>query len=85
MPTPTAQTLHKLRRKVERLPAHQRLSRIEHHGRAYRVKRPERLLLRWRLQKGDPRRALERERAAYHALDTEGRAVSVLRLLNSLS
>lgn len=45
-----------------------RIRRIELDGTAYWIKHPEKLSLRWRLQKGDPARALERERQAYHTL-----------------
>lgn len=37
-------------------------------GRRYWIKRPEKLSLRWRLQKGDPMRSFARERRQHHAL-----------------
>jgi len=45
-----------------------RIRRIELDGTTYWVKHPEKLSMRWRIQKGDPALALERERNAYHAL-----------------
>lgn len=53
-----------------------RIRRIELDGTVYWVKHPEKLSLRWRLQKGDPARALERERQAYHALSGRGLPVA---------
>lgn len=38
----------------------------------YWVKRPERLSLRWRLQKGDPQRRFARERTAMHGMHALG-------------
>lgn len=57
-----------LRQAVEKTSPEKRVTRLEHAGRVYWVKRPERLSFRMRLQKGDPLRAFERERAGYHAL-----------------
>ncbi len=42
-----------------------RVQRIEVEGQVFWIKRVERLGLRYRLQKGDPRKAFERERLAY--------------------
>lgn len=42
-----------------------RVQRVEVEGRVFWIKRVEQLGLRYRLQKGDPRKAFERERAAY--------------------
>lgn len=53
-----------------------RLQRIELDGTTYWVKHPEKLSMRWRIQKGDPVRALERERNAYHALSGRGLPVA---------
>lgn len=55
-----------------------RTSRIVLHGQDCWLKRRERLSLRWRLQKGDPGRALARERAALHLLGKQGLPVAPL-------
>jgi len=52
-----------------------RITSIDHGGRRYWIKRVETLSLRWRLQKGDPMRALARERAALQALWARGAPV----------
>lgn len=70
--------LSSLRRAVEKSPRDQRLRRIEHQGHSYWVKRPERLTLRLRLQKGNPRRAFERERRAYQTMSRRGLPVASL-------
>ncbi|MFD1912267.1 lipopolysaccharide kinase InaA family protein [Halodurantibacterium flavum] len=49
-----------------------RVQRIEAAGRAYWVKQVEDLSLRWRLQKGNPRRAFEKERRGLHVLRDAG-------------
>ncbi|GGL84454.1 hypothetical protein GCM10011534_02930 [Pseudooceanicola nanhaiensis] len=53
-----------------------RIQRIELDGTTYWVKHPETLSMRWRIQKGDPALALERERNAYHALAGRGLPVA---------
>ena len=55
-----------------------RTSRIILDGQECWLKRREELSLRWRLQKGDPRRAFERERAALQLLGTQGLPVAPL-------
>ena len=45
-----------------------RIERVELDGKGYWIKRPERLSWRYRLQKGDPRAAFERERTAFHVM-----------------
>lgn len=52
-----------------------RVSRIEHEGRAYWVKRQEKLSLRFRLQKGAADSAFERERTVLHDLSRAGAPV----------
>lgn len=56
----------------------ERIQRVDLDGASYWVKRVERLSLRWRLQKGDGARALERERRAYHDLGNRGLPVAEL-------
>ncbi|SFM74335.1 phosphotransferase [Shimia aestuarii] len=46
-----------------------RIERVELEGRVYWIKRPEVLSWRYRLQKGDPRAAFERERRAFHEMN----------------
>ena len=46
-----------------------RVERIEEAGQVFWIKRPEKLDLRFRLQKGDPAKAFERERQAYRELN----------------
>ncbi|WP_294229041.1 hypothetical protein [uncultured Shimia sp.] len=46
-----------------------RVERIEADDRVFWIKRVEQLDLRYRLQKGDPRKAFERERQAYHEMN----------------
>lgn len=68
-PRETGPELAALRRAVqEQATPGARVARITLRGRSYWVKRREVLPLRWRLQKGDPARAFERERRAYRAL-----------------
>lgn len=55
-----------------------RIERVEVQGKVYWIKRPERLSLRYRLQKGDPRQAFERERAAFLEMNAAGAPVPVL-------
>lgn len=47
-----------------------RVERVETQGGVFWIKRPERLNLRYRLQKGDPRKAFERERLGFHDLNS---------------
>ncbi len=56
----------------------ERVKRIEHGGVVYWVKRPECHSLFWRLRKGDPARALERERQGLHAMRRLGLPVADL-------
>lgn len=56
-------------RLVADLPAAPSVQRLEVGGRIFWAKRPEQRSLRWRLQKGDPRRSFARERAAWQMLD----------------
>lgn len=56
----------------------ERVRRIEHDGIVYWVKRPEAHSLLWRLRKGDPARALERERQGLHAMRRLGLPVADL-------
>ena len=65
---------------IREAPSDQRMRRVEYAGAAYWVKRPERLSLRWRLQKGDPIRAFERERRGYHDMRRLGLPVADLAL-----
>lgn len=58
---------------------HRRVSRVEAAGRAVWLKRAERLGLRWRLQKGDPQRALVSEWQGL--LDLGDRGLPVARLV----
>ena len=74
-PCPDARDIHDLRRAVRRSPAGHRVARVEVNGRAYWIKRPENLSLRWRLQKGNPARAFERERQGLHRLRELGMPV----------
>ncbi|WP_299422594.1 hypothetical protein [uncultured Shimia sp.] len=46
-----------------------RVQRIEIEGQVFWIKRVEQLELRYRLQKGDPRKAFERERLAYQEMN----------------
>lgn len=46
-----------------------RVQRIEVEGQVFWIKRVEQLGLRYRLQKGDPRKAFERERLAYREMN----------------
>lgn len=46
-----------------------RVQRIEVGGQVFWIKRVEQLSLRYRLQKGDPRKAFERERLAYQEMN----------------
>ncbi|SFL06794.1 hypothetical protein [Shimia haliotis] len=46
-----------------------RVERVETQHGVFWIKRPERLSLRYRLQKGDPRKAFERERLGFHDLN----------------
>ncbi|PSL18036.1 hypothetical protein [Shimia abyssi] len=46
-----------------------RIERVEIKDCVFWIKRPERLNLRYRLQKGDPRAAFERERMAFHEMN----------------
>lgn len=46
-----------------------RVQRVDAEGRVFWIKRVEQLDLRYRLQKGDPRKAFERERLAYHEMN----------------
>ena len=55
-----------------------RTTRIALDGQECWLKRREELSLRWRLQKGDPRRAFERERAALQLLGAQGQPVPPL-------
>lgn len=57
-----------------------RVSRIEHLGQIYWIKRPEILSWRGRLQKGNPDKAFARERAGYHALAGSGLPIAQLVL-----
>lgn len=52
-----------------------RIASLNHAGRVYWVKRPERPSRRMRLQKGDPRQSFERERATLHHLRRLGASV----------
>lgn len=52
-----------------------RIQPLDHAGRRYWVKRVEVLPLRWRLQKGNPARGFQRERAALHKLAALGAPV----------
>lgn len=54
----------------------QRVQRVAAGGRALWLKRAERLSLRWRLQKGDTRRAFEADRAGLHDLAALGLPVA---------
>lgn len=47
-----------------------RVERVETGRGVFWIKRPERLNLRYRLQKGDPRKAFERERLGFHDLNS---------------
>ncbi len=60
-----------LRRELETLADQDgpRVQRVEVEGRVFWIKRVEQLGLRYRLQKGDPRKAFERERLAYHEMN----------------
>lgn len=55
-----------------------RVRRVSAGGQALWLKRAETLSLRWRLQKGDPRRGLEAERAGLHVLGEMGLPVARL-------
>ncbi|MGR3635620.1 MAG: hypothetical protein ACU0BK_06795 [Shimia sp.] len=46
-----------------------RVERMETQSGVFWIKRPEQLSLRYRLQKGDPRKAFERERLGFHDLN----------------
>ncbi|WP_270725416.1 hypothetical protein [Shimia sp. Alg240-R146] len=46
-----------------------RVERVETQSGVFWIKRPEQLSLRYRLQKGDPRKAFERERLGFHDLN----------------
>ncbi|MBO9399298.1 hypothetical protein J7412_00625 [Shimia sp. R9_3] len=46
-----------------------RVERVEQGGQVFWIKRPEKLDLRFRLQKGNPERAFMRERQAYHEMN----------------
>ncbi|MFT4151933.1 MAG: lipopolysaccharide kinase InaA family protein [Paracoccaceae bacterium] len=73
MPEPLAHAvddaLHASPRRVQRLTAG---------GRVFWLKRPERLSLWWRLQKGDPQRTFRAEREALHELADRGLPVADL-------
>lgn len=60
-----------LRRELETLAGQDgpRVQRVEVEGRVFWIKRLEQLRLRYRLQKGDPRKAFERERLAYREMN----------------
>lgn len=64
-----------LRRAVRKIPANLRVTSIEVNGQSYWVKRQKKLSLRWRLQKGNPARAFEREREGLHLMHTAGMLV----------
>lgn len=49
-----------------------RVRKLEHQGQIYWVKKVERLNFRYRIQKGDPRRAFDTERNALHELSKRG-------------
>lgn len=55
-----------------------RVERIEVGGRFFWIKRVEQLGLRYRLQKGDPRKAFERERLAYQDMNAAGAPVPLM-------
>lgn len=55
-----------------------RVERIDFDGQTYWVKRPEVLSLVWRLRKGNPKRALQREILGYRSLQERGLAVAPL-------
>lgn len=63
---------------VEKQGPGERVWRIELDGVTYWVKRPEAHSLWWRLRKGDPARALERERKGLHAMRRLGLPVADL-------
>ncbi|KPQ06395.1 MAG: Mn2+-dependent serine/threonine protein kinase [Rhodobacteraceae bacterium HLUCCA12] len=52
-----------------------RIEPVDLGGRRYWIKRPEVLSLRWRLQKGDPRRAFARERRVHRTMAEHGAPV----------
>lgn len=52
-----------------------RIERMEADGQVFWIKRPEKLNLRYRLQKGDPRKAFDRERRAFADLIKAGAPV----------
>ncbi|MEP2531572.1 hypothetical protein [Shimia sp.] len=55
-----------------------RIERVEVGEHVYWIKRPERLNWRFRIQKGDPRAAFERERLAFHEMNAAHAPVPVL-------
>jgi tRNA A-37 threonylcarbamoyl transferase component Bud32 len=72
LPPPSAEALLAAARSVP----DQRLARIELSGKAFFVKRPEsHSSVRWRLQKGDPKRAFAREVGLIRAFAAKGAAV----------
>ncbi len=75
LPSPSAEALLAAARSVPG----QRLARIELSGKSYFVKRPEaHASLRWRLQKGEPKRAFAREVALIRAFAAKGAAVPAI-------
>lgn len=56
-----------------------RIERVELDGKVYWIKRPEVLNWRYRLQKGDPRAAFERERRAFHEMNAANAPVPRLQ------
>lgn len=61
-----------LRHVLRQSPSDHRVRRVESGGRHYWVKQREQLSLRWRLQKGNPAHAFEREREGLHRLHAMG-------------
>lgn len=55
-----------------------RIERIDLEGQTYWVKRPEALSFIWRLRKGNPKKALQREIEGYTSLQQRGLAVAPL-------
>ncbi|WP_375690890.1 hypothetical protein [Pseudooceanicola sp. LIPI14-2-Ac024] len=74
------QDIHRLRGVIAAADEEARIQRVTLDGAVYWVKREEKLSLRWRLQKGDGARALERERTAYHELG--GRELPIAELVD---
>lgn len=55
-----------------------RIERLEQDGQVFWIKRPERLDLRYRLQKGNPERAFQRERQAYKEMNAQQAPVPIV-------